>query len=415
MYYKNKMKLYSEGDISEIFNRSYYQIKSSIFGKSDDYILNVNVTEFAEYLVQNHYIDFPILHIDNVYADSVEKDIPAEWFPTLFNVYAGKKYKRDVIVYHIPFTGDIRILRNRAASRFSLIGGAEVGVENESITIEIINFYNDPEKIKQEFESSKRYIFSDYNYLKEDCEHFNNGLLNFATTNINQRKDELLKKNDLLSSLGVPLKKKQGVAETFSVPTPELRKKIKIEPKVYEKGFHPEPTLSIDNYNEIVKIIYDVGKNFERMPSVYCSKGEEDLRDHILLTLDPNFELGSASGETFNKKGKTDILLRYDSSVVYVAECKFWKGEKQFLATIDQLLGYLTWRDSKASVILFVKNKDFSNVISTITVTTGSHSNYLRTLNAKGETWWNYIFHINGDRNREINLSILAFHLPEYE
>lgn len=26
---------------------------------------------------------------------------------------------------------------------------------------------------------------------------------------------------------------------------------------------------------------------------------------------------------------------------------------------------------------------------------------------------WNYIFHLNGDRNREINLGVLAFHLPE--
>ncbi len=409
------MKLYAEGDIKDIFNDSYEQIKNSIRGKSDDYILNVNETEFAEYLVQGHYLDFPILHFDNVYADSIEKDIPAEWFPIIFHVNEGEKYKTDVIVYHIPYTGNINILRNRPANRFSLSGGVEIGVENDSITIKIINFYSDPEKIKREFELSKSRIMSNYDFLKEDCENFNNGLLGFVTTNIIQRKQELLKKNDLLASLGVPLKKKNGVAETFSIPKPELRKRIKIEPKVYEKGFHPEPTLSIENYKEIIKIIYDVGKNFERMPSVYSSKGEEDLRDHILLTLDPNFELGSATGETFNKKGKTDILLRYDSSVVFIAECKFWNGEKQFLSTIDQLLGYLTWRDSKASVIIFVKNKDFSNVISKIKDITNSHSNYLRTINPKGETWWNYKFHINGDRNREIDLSILAFHLPEYE
>jgi hypothetical protein len=409
------MRLYTEGDIKEIFARSCEQIKSSILGKSDDYILNVNETEFAEYLIQNHYIDFPILCFDEIYVDSKEKDIPAEWFPRTFHVYEGKKYKKNVIVYHIPYTGDIKILRNRAASRFSLSGGAEVGIENDSITIEIIDFFNDPERIKQEFESTKRYVLSDYNFLKEDCDGFNDGLLSFAISNINQRKQELLKKNNLLSSLGVPLKKKQGLAETFAVPKPELRKKIKIEPAVYDKGFHPEPTLSTDNYNEIVKIIYDVGKNFERMPSVYTSKGEEDLRDHILLTLDPNFEFGSAAGETFNKKGKTDILLRYDSSVIYIAECKFWKGEKQLLSTIDQLLGYLTWRNSKASVIIFAKNKDFSTVISKITETVSSHSNYLRTLNSKGETWWNYKFHINNDRNRELDLSILAFHLPDYE
>lgn len=95
------------------------------------------------------------------------------------------------------------------------------------------------------------------------------------------------------------------------------------------------------------------------MPSIYKDKGEEDLRDHIIMTLDPNFEYGSVTGETFNKTGKTDIQLRHDSSVVFIAECKFWTGEKGFLRTIDQLLNYLTWRDTKTSVIMFVRQKDF--------------------------------------------------------
>ena len=263
--------------------------------------------------------------------------------------------------------------------------------------------YSGDAEIKKAFDDSKRYILSDYYIVKKDCENFNNEILDFTLGKIKERKQKLLSKNDLLSSLGVPLKKKENVAQTFVVPKPELRKRIRIEPKVYEKGFKPEPTLSIENYEEILKIIYDLGKNFERMPSTYSGKGEEDLRDHILLFLDPNFELGSASGETFNKTGKTDILIRYDSDVVFVAECKFWGGQKLYLETIDQLLGYLTFRNSKTSVVIFVKNKDMSNVISTISEITETHPNYVRTEKQNGETWWNYIFHLNGDRNGRVS------------
>jgi len=92
------------------------------------------------------------------------------------------------------------------------------------------------------------------------------------------------------------------------------------------------------------------------MPSTYSNKGEEDLRDHILLVLEPRFQ-GSATGETFNKTGKTDILLRFEGKNVFIAECKFWNGIKLFFETISQLLAYLTWRDSKAAVIIFVKTK----------------------------------------------------------
>lgn len=413
MYQGSKLKLYREGNLQSVFGNSARQIESQINQKSEDYILNVSEVEFGEFLIQTHIINFPILDFENVYIESYEKEIPAERFPGNYDVHSGEKYKRDVIVYHIPYSGNIYILRNQGVSSFSMSGSIAVGVSNDSITTEIINFNSDPEKIKRDFEDCKRYILSDYYTLQKDCARFNNEVLDFAIGKIKERKQKLLSKNNLLSSLGVPLKKKIGVAETFSIPKPELRKKIIIEPKVYEKGFKPEPTLSNENYFEILKIINDVGKNFERMPSTYSGKGEEDLRDHILLTLDPNFEFGSASGETFNKKGKTDILLKYDSDVLFIAECKFWTGKGGYLSTIDQLLGYLTFRNSKTSLIIFVRNKDMSNVISIISEVTATHPNYIKTVKKNGETWWNYIFHINEDRNREISLGVLAYHLPE--
>jgi hypothetical protein len=149
------------------------------------------------------------------------------------------------------------------------------------------------------------------------------------------------------------------------------------------------------------------------MPSVYINKKEEDLRDHILMTLDPNFEYGTASGETFNKTGKTDIQLRYDSSVVFIAECKFWSGTKNYLTTIDQLLGYLTWRDNKASVIIFVKQKDFTSILIKIETETIKHSNFLSFVGKSDENWFNYRFHINGDRNREIQLAVQVYNIPD--
>jgi hypothetical protein len=216
----------------------------------------------------------------------------------------------------------------------------------------------------------------------------------------------------MMVSLGVPLKKNDDAPSTFSIPKPEIRKKISIKPTVNAQGYQPEPSLNDGYYKEILKLINDVGKNFERLPSVYKGKNEETLRDHILMMLDPHFEMGGASGETFNKAGKTDILMRYDSSVVFVAECKFWHGEKGYLATIDQLLSYLTWRDTKAAVIMFVKQKDFSTILGKIMTETGKHPNFLGFTNKADENWFNFRFHINDDPNREVKLAVLLYHIP---
>jgi hypothetical protein len=235
---------------------------------------------------------------------------------------------KQVIIYHVPFTGNIGLLQLRPNPYALMSYEAQVDSRQNCVQIEIVDFYNDPEKIKQQYNQEIRYLTSNYGHLRNNLQTLNNGLEQTIRPLINQRKEQILQKKNLLASLGVPIKKKEGVAETFSVPNPKLKEKIIVKPVVYEKDFKPEPTLDDNNCRKILKIINDVGKNFERLPSTYKGKSEEDIRDHILLILDPNFELGSASGETFNKIGKTDIALRYDSTVVFIAECKYWKGER---------------------------------------------------------------------------------------
>ena len=130
------------------------------------------------------------------------------------------------------------------------------------------------------------------------------------------------------------------------------------------------------------------------------------------LLLQPNFN-GTATGETFNKSGKTDILLRYENSNVFIAECKFWSGQKNYLDTFSQLFKYLTWRDSKAAVIVFVPNKEFSSVIETAKSSINLHPNFLNVGNENDETWLNYDFHINDDRNRIVKVAVMLYHLPK--
>lgn len=286
-------------------------------------------------------------------------------------------------------------------------------VESGRLRLELIDFYDDAKKIREIYDENVRHSHAKFSLLKKNIELINDFWYSHIIEEMKKRKKDFLVKNDFMSSLGVPLRKKNNTSETFAIPKPSLRTKIKVDkPEVKKSDFKPEPTITNEIYHQILKLINDVGKNFERLPSVYSNKGEEDLRDHIIITLDPNFEYGSVTGETFNKTGKTDIQLRFDSSVVFIAECKFWTGEKGFLGTIDQLLKYLTWRDTKASIIMFVKQNDFSTILSKVEAITKKHSNYLSFISKSDENWFNYRFHLNGDKNREIKLAVQLFHIP---
>jgi hypothetical protein len=402
---------FSEYDGFSLIENQRGQIVSEINSQPDNYILNVNKKEYIDHLVSKYTIPPIELHREQLSASAYEAQIPAERHPSLYWVESGKSYARDVIKFHLPFTGDPQLLKVRA-STYSL-SARRITVEDNCICFEIINFNVEPERIKQESEQTINSLASQNQHLTNDLNTFNRSIESIASQAFDARKQQLLKKNDLMAALGIPIRKSTDTSETFSIPA--KRTKViptKTKPQVTEKGYTPEPTLDDSIYQQILKIIHDVGRQFERLPSTYAGKEEEHLRDHMLLILEPNFE-GSATGETFNKAGKTDILLRHEGKNVFIAELKFWHGKKAYFDTISQLLSYLTWRDSKAAVVVFVKNKEFSPVLETVKKTTLEHDNCLGFVYGQEEGWFHYRFHINEDRNREVKLSVMLFHLPE--
>jgi hypothetical protein len=73
------------------------------------------------------------------------------------------------------------------------------------------------------------------------------------------------------------------------------------------------------------------------------------------------------SGPIFGEAYKGNIL---------VAECKFYGGEKLYHKTIEQLIGYLTWRQNYGIMITFCKQKNFSKILEDVQSIITSHSSY---------------------------------------
>ena len=174
-------------------------------------------------------------------------------------------------------------------------------------------------------------------------------------------------------------------------------------------------TVKEDVYREIIQAIYVVYKNYEKYESIYKGKKEEELRDLILPLLQTMFINTHSSGEAFNKKGKTDIQTSApDGSSILIAECKVWYGEKHFLESINQLLKrYVTWRDNRVALIVFVHAKNIMEVIKTAKSAIENHNCYIRSNGASNESSFSYTFHIDGDVNSKISLELMFFHYPQ--
>ena len=126
-----------------------------------------------------------------------------------------------------------------------------------------------------------------------------------------------------------------------------------------------------------------MARGMERNPGDYAQWTEEQLRDALLVILNTHYE-GAATGETFNRAGKTDILVRVGDRSVFVGECKWWSGQQDFAgeggadkSALDQLLSYATWRDSKLALAVFVNQQDIGAVITAAHGALEQHSSFI--------------------------------------
>ena len=195
---------------------------------------------------------------------------------------------------------------------------------------------------------------------------------------------------------------------------PEVKRKIApvTRPASVTAAFKPEPALDEAEYQHILSVMDSMTKVMERSPHSFANMGEENIRQHFLVQLNGHYE-GQATGETFNFEGKTDILIRSNDKNIFIAECKFWTGEKGFNETVDQLLGYLSWRDTKTAVVMFSRNKDTTAVIETIKTAVTAHAHYKRGPKVEGLTRLRYTMGHPSDHNREMEMTVLVYDIPK--
>lgn len=166
-------------------------------------------------------------------------------------------------------------------------------------------------------------------------------------------------------------------------------------------------------YEQALAVLRNARNALERTPSMTANLDEEKIRDLLLVLLNAQFE-GAAAGEVFNAAGKTDILIRTGDRNVFIAECKIWGGLAKFRAALEQLLSYLTWRDTKAALLLFIRSGVPTTVITKSIAEIRKHENYKRTRDtAEDGERYDFVLHANGDPNREIRLAFLPFALQD--
>jgi hypothetical protein len=405
------MRPFGEGDAHSTFRLHMDKLKAEIDALDNDYILKASPTELEQHFIEKGYIQPLVLHSDGMYIEGqqgVSIDVSHDFRRAVF---PGEKVfvqgtKMDIV---IPYEGDPILWRLRA-STYTLSGYPDISIGDSRIVIsfQFPDDAADPKRLKADVDHVVKSLEEAIGYLRRDVESHNASLSQIVKGHL-ERKKALAATASAVSSLGIPFKRK-GTEPTFTVPAVRRPSPGK-RPEVSPGKFHPEPVLDAKEYDFILEVMRSMSLVIERNPSSFESLDEESIRDHFLIQLNGHYE-GGASGETFNAAGKTDILIRADDRNVFVAECKFWRGPKSFSDAIDQILGYLSWRDSKCALLVFNQNKESSGVQAKMHELMTSRPEHKKTLIHEEGRDSRYLFVKASDPGREITITTQCYDVP---
>jgi hypothetical protein len=355
----------------------------------------------AEHMPQPVSVDWTAPSSTPIEETSIERNVDDFGYMRKFHVAASR------ITITWPLTGTAELLRRHAA-RFMLMqhrgtikdDGVQLQVEAQDLSADHID--RQIEELREEIDKRIGWANDDLQTRWTTADHE----LRRAAEG---RRARITENRRISAVLNIPIVPTGAKRQ----PVPAQRRQVPLEQRRASAEFIPEPVLDQAIYQEILDVVENWAKSLERTctPPIRAL-GEETLRDLLLGTLNGHWK-GAAAGELFNGAGKTDILIRENGRNVFIAECKVWGGAARATDALDQLLSYLVWRDTKAALIVFVKNVNSTEIIDRLHEAVHAHPRHLITVGATdAERRGDYVFTAEDDERR-IELAVIPVVLPD--
>lgn len=377
-----------------------------------DVVLGTPPEDLLERLTDKFAVHCPELRLEEKYSPTGATDVRIDVSRDPRRVFPGHGPATAAgtrIEVHVPFTGDGSIFVMQP-QQFSFnpprgaVRGNEIVVSEEQVSDSM-----NPEQLKESLEGTLRQIEKFLAVAKVQVDGYDQELRRTLAAAIENRRQKVLKDRSLEAFLEVPVARRTspGPAPILAVEVP---KKGARSPKVVAKPFSPEPAITDDAYQDIVRTIASFGQAAGRFPETFAPMKEEVLREFLLVIL--NNQFGPAVGEMFSRQGKTDIAILHDSGPVFIAECKKWGGERALARAIDQLLSYLVWRDTKAAIVLFVTKSNPTVEIEKASRALRTHPRCKRNAPDHLDGVRSVILSHPDDSAREIEVALIVVPIP---
>jgi hypothetical protein len=401
--------------IHDYYQEAEAKIQSDVAARSDEGILGIDTAEYTEYL----FAKYALAPVERDESRDIQTELSRQaqsytdpWGDLVQGEVQVAKIEYPIILHSTTE----KVLTLLPSVQKASVPEYEFRHDRLILRVPLPFLYassDSPPTGSREITSALKNLEWCLNSRNEDIRELNPKLRSAIGQIVEARKIHIAKTRSdfeaIIKQVNVPLKLKPSAQDTVvSLPVRQELKPI-LKPPTPKRP--EEYTLKKEEVSAVVEFIKRWGRSLEATPQAIAGLDEEDIRALILAQLNGVVD-GGATGESFSKLGKTDIHLNLPKGDILVAECKIWRGAKAYRKAIDQAFGYLTWRQCYVIIIAFVRNKDFTNVLTQAQKAIQAHQTYQGQLKEQSESHFVSQHVFPDDPNRSVEVHHLFSHFP---
>jgi hypothetical protein len=322
-----------------------------------------------------------------------------------FGGRSTRRVPRFVLV--APFEGEKYVFTVRA-DQSSIKPPRVLRLKDHELHLYIDDPPDDAAKVKALFDQQIAKIEEQLDWSRRQIELHNRKIRDDVPGMVAKRREQLLATRSLQADIGYPVRRRSD-ADTYVAPPTRATIRPQRSSGIRDK-LNQEPALSDEDFRAALQVIRHQRNALLHTPSLAAKVKEEQLRDLLLIGLNAHFE-GGAAGELFGGEGRTDIVIGVEDRNLFVGECRIWSGPKTMDDALNKLFGYSMWRNTKAAILLFIRNVDVHAVIGKAITKIEKHPNHSRTCPSGGDDEYEFVMRATDEPARDIALTFIPFAL----
>lgn len=268
--------LFCEYDLSRVFEAQQKAIRDEIDAIASDRLLNTTPDAWVEYFQGKYELRAPVVDEAHITVDQGESrvDVSQDFNRAIFNRDRPFYIKGTEITVFVPFTGEEDLFKCAPSSR--TLNPPRGQVRGQELVLRYTRLDHDAEALRREIERDLGQIRQHLEWIARDVTPYNGSIPQLVRERIEARRQKLLKDQGLVSGLGFAVRRRGEAPDTYVVPS--VRRKTTPAPAPKGKSATPpEPTLAMEEYEHILRVISNMVTVMERSPKAFKGMKEEDL------------------------------------------------------------------------------------------------------------------------------------------